>query len=214
MDFTFAIFDMDGTLVDSMGYWDAVCAEFLTELGVYSEEVFDQLKPMTVPQSAEFLKTEFGISRSPQEVIERMCAIMQAHYENDVQPKSGVYDFLDALQQRGVRMCVASSTPVYLIDICLKRLQMRRYFDFLLSAEEVGTGKNEPYIYLETAKRLGAKPAETMVFEDAMIAGITAKRAGFRTAAIYDENSAQEWDAFSAQTDFAFADWHEALKAL
>lgn len=213
MQFKHAIFDMDGTLVDSMKFWDAVCGEFLRELGVYSEEVFDILKPMTVPQTADYLKSAFGIECDPQDMVDEMCRIMQSHYENDVQPKPGVYAFLEAVHQKGIPMCVASSTPVYLIEICLQRLKLRHFFDFLVSAEEVGKGKDDPGIYLETAKRLNACPQSTMVFEDAIIAGVTAKSAGFQTAAIFDETSETEWDAFRKETDFAFRDWHEALQA-
>ncbi len=214
MQFTHAIFDMDGTLVDSMGYWDAVCGELLRELGIYSDDMIETLKPMTVPQTAEYLKTAFGIEGSPKEMISRMCGIMQTHYENDVQPKPGVYDFLDSMQKKGVRMCVASSTPDDLIDICLHRLKMRHYFDFLLSAEEVGKGKTDPDIFLLAANRLNATPQNTMVFEDSMMAADTAKRAGFQTAALYDDTGHTEWDTFRRKADCAFADWHEALRSL
>lgn len=212
MQFSYALFDMDGTMVDSMGYWGEVCGEYLRLVGVYSEEIFDILKPMTLPQTAEYLRTEFGISVSPDEIETHMCRIMRVHYERDVTAKKGIYAFLNALKKKGVRMCVVSSTPEDLIRECLQRLGLSDYFEFLLSAEEVGKGKTEPDIYFEAAKRLNADPQSTMVFEDAMTAGLTAKKAGFLTAAVFDENSAEEWDAFRVQTDVAFHDWDEALR--
>ena len=205
---------MDGTLVDSMGYWDEVCGEFLRETGLYSEEIFDVLKPMTLPQTAEYLESEFGVSIPLQEIETRMCRIMRAHYENDVLPKPGVQSFLQAMRDAGVKMCVVSSSPDLLVEACLKRHDLTKYFDFLLSAEEVGKGKTEPDIYLEGAKRLNAAPDSILVFEDAMQAGLTAKRAGFPTAAIFDENSVEEWDAFRTQVDYAFREWGEALRVL
>lgn len=214
MQFTHAIFDMDGTLVDSMQYWETVCGEFLRELGIDSEEIIEVLKPMTVPQTADYLRDEFGITGSPQEMTNRMCSIMRGHYETDVQPKPGVYAFLEALRKKGVRMCVASSTPDDLIDLCLQRLGLRDCFEFLLSAETVGKGKDAPDIFLEAAARMHAEPQNTMVFEDALIAAETAKRAGFQTAAIFDEVGAAEWDKFRQKADVAFNDWHEALQIL
>ena len=214
MQFTYGIFDMDGTLVDSMGYWDEVCGEFLRELGVYSEQVIEILKPMTVPQTADYLKSAFGIEGSAQDMTDRMCRIMQAHYENDVLPKLGIYAFLDAMQKKGVRMCVASSTPIDLIDLCLQKLKMRHYFDFLLSAEEVGRGKDAPDIFLKAAERLGAVPQATMVFEDSMMAANSAKRVGFLTAAIYDKIGDAEWDTFRKTADVSFRDWQEALQII
>lgn len=214
MQFTYAMFDMDGTLVDSMGYWDEVCGEYLRQVGLYSEEIFDKLKPMTLPQTADYLESEFGITLSQEEIITQMCRIMLGHYKNDVQAKPGIHAFLDALQKQGVRMCVVSSSPEDLVKTCLEKHGLLQYFDFLISAEEVGKGKTEPDIYYEAAKRLGASPETTMVFEDAMIAGLTAKRAGFRIAAIFDDNSVAEWDDFRMQTDYAFRTWDEALQTL
>ena len=190
------MFDMDGTLVDSMGYWDEVCGEYLRQIGLYTEEIFDKLKPMTLPQTAAYLDSEFGISVSQEDII-----------------KPGIHAYLDALQKKGVRMCVVSSSPDALVKACLEQHDLLRYFEFLISAEEVGKGKTEPDIYYEAAKRLGASPETTMVFEDAMIAGLTAKRAGFLTTAIFDDNSVEQWDDFRVQTDCAFKTWNDALQA-
>lgn len=214
MQFTHVLFDMDGTLVDSMGYWDDVCGEWLRSAGLYSEELFDILKPMTLPQTAEYLESNFNMSVPLDEVVQRMYSIMQVHYEKDVELKAGVRSFLDEMQKKGVRMCVVSSTHRSLVELCLKRHNLTDYFEFVLSAEEVGKGKTDPDIYLEAAKRLGAEPQNCLVFEDAMAAGLTARRAGFLTAAIYDDNSDAAWDAFRTQTDLAFRDWDEARKML
>ena len=214
MHFTHALFDMDGTLVDSMGYWDEVCGEYLRQVGLYSEVVFETLKPMTLPQTAEYFESEFGIKVPVEKMEKEMCRIMLDHYENDIEVKPGVQAFLEAMQKKGIRMCVVSSSPTLLVETCLKRHRLTQYFEFLLSADEVGKGKTDPDIYFEAARRLGVEPQNTLVFEDAMPAGLTAKRAGFPTAAIFDETSAVEWDEFRKQTDFAFADWDEALRTL
>lgn len=214
MQFSFAIFDMDGTLVDSMGYWDQTCEEFIHENGVDAPGVIDVLKPLTVQQTVEYLEKELGIHVSVTEMSARMCKIMQAHYEQDVEIKPGVTDFLQALRARGVKMCVASSSPQYLVETCLAKLSLKEYFEFFLSAEEVGKGKTEPDIYYEAARRLHAAPSDTMVFEDAMAAGLTAQKAGFPVTAVWDTSGIAEWEAFHPLADHAILNWKEAEEIL
>ena len=205
----FAIFDMDGTLVSSMEYWDMICAEFLAEQGIHAEGLLELMKPMTLPQSAVYLQQRFGCTFSAPEMIQRMCTLMRVHYERDVRLKPGVLACLEDLRRQGVRMCIASSTPIDLIGACLDALGLRRFFTFFVSSEEVGKGKTEPDIYLHAAKRLGAPPSDVIVFEDSLAAGTTAKQAGFAVAAVYDQIGATEWDAFCRMADLVIRDWTE-----
>lgn len=210
----FAIFDMDGTLVDSMGYWFDVCDEFLQELGIRSQDILEVVKPMTIEQTTEYLNRELHLALSVQSVSEQMRNLMRVHYANDIRRKDGVTAFLDAMQQAGVRMCVASSTPMDLMMLCLSRLDLSKYFELYVTAEEVGKGKNEPDVFLLAAERLGAAPEETIVFEDSLTAGRTAKRVGFTVAAIYDEPGKDEWDTFCQEADYVLPDWQEAVHML
>ena len=203
----FAIFDMDGTLVDSMQYWDHVCCDFIRELNIYEEGLMETVNPMTLAQMIDYLNGRFHLELSVSETIARMRELMRVHYENDVTVKPGVIRFLDQLQAEGVPMCVASTTPTNLVELCLDRLDLRKYFSFAVSAETVGKGKTEPDIYLYAADRLGGTPEETMVFEDAMKAGQTAKRAGFSVTAVYDETSCSEWETFKTFADCIVEDW-------
>lgn len=211
MKFTkkYAIFDMDGTLVDSMKYWDQVCCDFIREQNIYEEGLMETVNPMTLEQMIAYLNSRFGLHLSAEVMIGRMRELMQTHYQNDVTVKPGAIRFLDALAARGVPMCVASTTPTHLIELCLDRLDLRKYFSFAVSAETVGKGKTEPDIYLYAAERLGGKPENTMVFEDAMQAGWTAQKAGFSVTAVYDETSCSEWETFCGFADVVVADWND-----
>lgn len=216
MDKRFAIFDMDGTLVDSMAYWKQLGQEYLRGKGVTGdlEPILQLTKTMTMAESAALFIREFGLEGTPEDLQAEMDAVMDDHYRNDVPLKPGVRDYLQKLHERGVAMCVASATPEPLIRICLTRLGVAKDFQFLLSCDAVGKGKNSPDIFLEAARRLGAEPGETAVFEDALYAAETAKAAGFYTVGIYDDGSQHHWQQLRQTVDETIQDWTAAANAL
>ena len=216
MDKRFAIFDMDGTLVDSMVYWKHLASEFLESKGVreISPSVLERIKPMTMTESAALFIQEYNLTGTAERVAAEMNAMMDEHYRKDVPLKTGVQAYLEALHRRGVAMCVASATAEDLMEACLTRLGVAHYFSFLLSCETVGAGKNRPDVYWESAKRLGAKPVEIAVYEDALYAAETAKRAGFYTIAVRDDSNQPHWESLTALTDEVILDWQWAAQTL
>lgn len=210
MDKRFAIFDMDGTLIDSMCFWRNLASEYLSSKGVAQvpNEILRKIKPMTMSESAALFRDEFGLSG---DVEAEMNAMMDAHYRNDIPLKDGVREYLEMLRRKGVRMCVASATAEHLMESCLSRLGIRDYFSFLLSCETVGAGKNSPLVYHEAAKRLQAKPAEIAVYEDALYAVQTAKNAGYYVIGVYDEGAAKNWEAVTKIADEVIKNWEEQL---
>ena len=216
MDKRFAIFDMDGTLVDSMVYWKHLAAEFLESKGVLevSPAVLERIKPMTMTESAALFIEEYGLPGTAESVAAEMNAMMDGHYRRDIPLKPGVSAYLEALRQKGVSMCVASATSEDLMEACLTRLGVAHDFSFLLSCETVGTGKNRPDVYWEAAKRLGAQAEEIAVYEDALYAAETAKRAGFYTVAVRDDSNQSRWETLTALADEAILDWQTAAPTL
>lgn len=212
----FAIFDMDGTLVDSMIFWQSLGREFLASRGITNQvdAVLERIVPMTMRESAALFIQEFGLPGTPESVAAEMNAVMERHYRSDIPLKSAVREYLDMLQHAGVKMCVASATPVDLINACLTRLGVAGYFSFLLSCDEVGAGKDRPWVYKTAALRLGASPGETAVYEDALYAAKTAKEAGFYTVGVYDNCAAKNWEALKALSDEIIQDWSAAPKPL
>jgi len=210
MDKQFAIFDMDGTLIDSMGFWRNLASEYLCSKGITQvpEEILRKIKPMTMSESAALFQEVFGLSG---DVEAEMNDMMDEHYRNDIPLKDGVRDYLEMLNEQGVRMCVASATAEQLMESCLSRLGIRDYFAFLLSCETVGAGKNSPLVYHESAKRLQASPAEIAVYEDALYAVQTAKNAGYYVIGVYDEGAAKNWEAVTKIVDEVIKNWEEQL---
>ena len=198
MDKKFAIFDMDGTLVDSMVFWKNLASEFLHSKGVQEipGDILERIKPMTMSESAALFQSEFSLTG---DIEAELNTMMDDHYRHDIPLKPGVAEYLRWLQAQGVKLCVASATAEHLMAACLERLGVLPCFEFLLSCESVGAGKDSPAVYLEAARRLGAEPAKTAVFEDALYAIKTAKNAGFHVVGVYDESA--DWEAVKSIAD-------------
>ncbi len=213
MDKTYAIFDMDGTLVDSMVYWKALAGEYLQKKGitVLPLDLLERIKPMTMSESAAYFLREFGLAGTPESVAEEMNRMMDWHYRKDIPLKTGVQEYLRILHSRGARMCVASATAKPLMEACLRRLGVLDYFDFLLSCEEVGAGKQQPTIYFACADRWNTQPKHIAVYEDAFYAAQTAKDAGFYTIGIWDASAEESWTALKEMCDEHIADWRNAV---
>ena len=216
MDKRFAIFDMDGTLVDSMTYWRNLASEFLQSKGIpeVSPAVSERIRPMTMTESAALFIEEYGLSGTAESIAAEMHAMMDEHYRRDIPLKPGVAAYLEALHRRGVTTCVASATAEDLMDACLTRLGVAHYFSFLLSCETIGVGKSRPDVYLEAAKRLGVQPEDIAVFEDALYAANTAKQAGFYTIAVRDDSNQPHWEELTALADEKILDWQTAAQTL
>lgn len=211
MDKRFAIFDMDGTLVDSMGFWNRLADEYLARRGLppLTPELQEESIALTMEGSARLFIRTYHLSSTPAEIAGEINALMEEHYRADVPLKPGAAALLDRMKAAGFKLCVASSTAPALIDICLKRLGVRDCFEFLLSCEEVGEGKDKPDVYFEAARRLGGTPENTLVFEDILVAARTAKQAGFTLGVIYDVNSDADQEQLKTLADCYISRWDD-----
>lgn len=186
-----------------MSYWKNLAGEFLESKGVVhiQREIIDKIKVMTMTESAALFIKEFNLPGTPETVAAEMNAMMDEHYKRDIPLKSGVKEYLDSLYEKGVEMCVASATAEHLMEACLKRVGVMKYFKFLLSCEKVGVGKHKPDVYFEAANSLSAKPCDTAVYEDAIYAAITAKKAGFYVIGVYDDSAKMSWKDIEVLAD-------------
>lgn len=210
----YAIFDMDGTLVDSMWGWNSVYIEFLTAhgAGAYAKELVEHTAHLTTYESAVLFRDRLSLDIAASDIAVTLDGRMKELYQTEVCEKPGVRAWLEQLKNDGVYMCVVSSTPEPLIRVCLDRLGLMDFFSFILSCDTIGKGKDEPDAYLAAAKRMGATPLETAVYEDSPTALMTAKRAGFYAVAVYDDSSASQWKEMCKEADAAVVDWRKITK--
>ena len=209
MEFKAAIFDMDGTLTDSMPVWDGVWAEFLRRRGIAPDpDITSKYKALTLLQAADYYRVNYGIAGTPEEICADVNALVREGYGR-VGLKPGVPGYLRRLRDRGVPMCVATNTARELVEYVMGRLRILEYFDFILPCAEFGSGKAKPDIFFECARRLGAAPGETCVFEDAPHALRTAHDAGFLTGAIWDSSYAADEPLLRSLADRYFRSFDE-----
>jgi len=188
-----AIFDLDGTLLDSMSIWDTIGEDYLRSLGIEPREnLAETFKTFTLEESAEYYRTHYGVTLSVEEIINGVNGMIEDFYRNTVSLKKGVSEFLERLSKDGVKMCVATVTDKYLVEAVLTRLKVRQYFGEIITTAEVGCGKNKPTIYRTALAYLGTEKHETLVFEDVLHALMTAKNDGFPVAAVYDKHELRQ----------------------
>lgn len=182
-----AIFDVDGTLLDSMYIWDTIGESYLRSIGYEPRENLNEVfKNMSLHQAACYYQSEYGVTLSIDEIMNGVNAMLEQYYRYEVPLKPGVDKLLARLHQNGVKLCIATATDRYLVEAALNRCGVLSYFEGIFTCNEVGHGKDEPHIFEEALRFLGTERADTVVFDDALYAVRTAKRARFPVVAIYD----------------------------
>lgn len=184
-----AIFDMDGTLTDSMYIWDTTGITYLRQQGKEPEPgLRERLRPLSLVQAAELFQKEYGIEQTVDEILEAFNDIVEEEYRTNVKLKPGVEEVLKLLKEHGIAMTVASSSPREIVVMVLERLGIAAYFSHIVTCGDVGRGKDQPDVYDRAAELMGTQRAETLVFEDALHAVKTAAAAGYYVVGVYDES--------------------------
>lgn len=198
------IFDLDGTLIDSMGVWNNADRDFLRENGVENPpaDISDRMRKMTVDESSEYFISHFGLSCTKEYVIKRIEELVRIQYEKYIPLKPCTEELLDYLDECGIPFGVATATYKNLAQAVLKRCEIYERFCFLLTDSEYPLGKNFPDIFLGGAEILRCAPEEVLVVEDSLHCIRTAKNAGFITVGVYDEVSAQEREKIASESDY------------
>lgn len=197
---------MDGTILDSMGTWHTIGHIYLKKLGLTPREnLWDEIKRFNLVESADYFIKEYGVKRTMEEVMQDIRDLIFEYYEKNFMLKEGAREFLEKLNSMGIPCVLATATERSSVIACMERLDCIKYFKEILTCLEYNTTKTEPLIFEKAAEVCGAKPEEAVVFEDALHAIRTAKKAGFKVCAVYDESDEE-------LTEPPLTDWERILE--
>ena len=192
MNIKAAIFDMDGTLVDSLMLWDVLWSTFgerFLNNKSFTPSVEDdkKVRTLTLKDAMKLIHDNYDLGGSGEELLSEANRIMNDFYAEKVELKNGAREFLEYCKNNGVKMCIASATAPELIDVALKHCDIEKYFLKVFSCGDIGKGKDEPDIFLHAADFLNTESSETWVFEDSLTAIETAVKIGMPTVGVYDK---------------------------
>jgi len=210
-----AIFDMDGTLLDSMHIWDDLGSNMLRRMGYEPEpDMQEKVMVMTLRESAEYCKNTYNMPQTVEEIMNLTLAEVEEFYTTEVQARPGVKKVLSLLKMDGVWMYVATNTERRLAEAALKHAGIRDYFRGILTCGEVGVGKKDSAeIYERCLTRLQSNKKDTVVFEDAVHAIRTAKKAGFRVCGIYDPSAEADQEEIKELSDYYIRSFEEFFES-
>lgn len=187
MNFNAVIFDLDGTLLDSMHIWDTLAEDYLKSVGVEAKPgLCDAVNTLMMEDAAVYLKKEYSLPYPTEKILEDIFAIVDDFYFNTTVLKHGVLDFLAQLKEKKIKMCIATASERYVVEAALKRCMAYEFFDRIFTCSEVGHSKTEPDIFFKAAEFLQEVPENILVFEDAHFAAQTAKDVGFKVCGVFD----------------------------
>ncbi len=188
------IFDLDGTLVDSMGYWRSVSRDFMKTKGIDIEDaVQHKMTTMNLDASLKYMKDCYKLEESFEELFRDFSRTVEDFYRNKVEAKEGSLEILKYFKDKGMKVVIGTSTADHFANIVIRKHGIDKFIDGLYTADSVGHLKGEEEFYLSIADDLGEDPEEIFLVDDSYLALRTAKRAGLIGIGIYDENSKDTW---------------------
>jgi len=201
----FAIFDLDGTLVDSMTYWSETPKKYLNKLGFEcTDEMVVKFLSISLPESAKYIKEYFKLDLTEEEIMKGINDVMEENYLNYVKLKPYILILLKELNKLGIKMGIASATDVYLIEKAIKKLGISEYFSSIVSSTDVGKSKQFTDVYDICKKPFNVENNETIIFEDLPYGIISCSKAGYHTVGIYDEPSKMHQEKIKANAELYY----------
>lgn len=206
------IFDLDGTLLDSMYVWDNVGHDFLVAKGVNPpENLNDILETISLEETGQYFIDEFNIDMTVDEILEEIVEMVKEKYINEVELKDGVFEFLHKIKAEGKRMCILTASEASYVYPTLERLGIIDCFEKVYTCTELGMSKSNSYIYEYTAEKSGFDKTDTAVFEDVFHGIKNAKEAGFFVYAVYDYCEEKNIDKIKKIADVYVSSFKELL---
>ncbi len=205
------IFDLDGTLIDSMQLWRQVDIDFLARKGIaVPDDLFDHIPAgNSFIHTAQYFKDRFALEDSVDDIMNQWTEMVRHLYASGVKLKSGARELLNHLRQKEIRIGLGTSNSLELATLVLTANGIWNYFQTAVTGCMQLKGKPFPDIYLKAARDLEVDPSGCLVIEDTYSGVMAGKNAGMKVFGIYDEDSRPDWDRIGQVTDGMFHDFYE-----
>lgn len=208
-----AIFDLDGTLIDSMWVWEQIDMDYLSSKGIpLPSNLKDEIGHLSFEQTAVYFKSKFNLDDSTETILNTWNEMAYDYYCNDVDLKPGVLPLLNYLEQLGIKISLATSNNKLLLEAVLKSTGIYKYFHSITTTDEVKHNKSNPDVYLLAAHKLGVTPKDCIVFEDILEAVRGAKLAGMKVVAVSDKSSDYQKAKLMDEADKYIYDFTEIIE--
>jgi HAD superfamily hydrolase (TIGR01509 family) len=205
------IFDLDGTLFDSTGVWMQIDIDFLKSRNLPADVDYARVvTTMTFTEAAQYTIDLYGLPDKPEDLYKQWFDAAMYAYGHTIGLKPYALEYLQVLKSRGAKIGIATSSVSLLYKKALEHLRITDLFDAITESDEVGHGKENPDVYLLAARKLGARPEDCVVFEDALQAIKSAKAGGMTVYGILDEMSKEDWCEIRATADGVMYDFKDA----
>ena len=207
-----AVFDLDGTLLDSSWVWEKVDEKFLGDRGFQvPDDYVDEISPLGAERAAVYTIERFGLNEDKDDIVREWIEMAKKEYATEVVCKPYAKEFLEELHKLNIKMAVATSSDRELFMKTLEREGILKYFQKIVTVDEVERGKGYPDIYEEDARLIKVNPHKCLVFED-ILAGVTGASLGeFNVVAVFDEKSKHNWEKIKSISKYSINDYKELL---
>jgi len=206
------IFDLDGTLIDSMKTWKKIDIEYLAKFDKrVPEDLNDEIEGMSFTETAYYFKERFDIPDSIEQIKKDWDDAAYSKYAHEVLLKDGVKSFIKKLKEKNIKLGIATSNSRKLTQVALERLKIIDYFSVIKTACEISKGKDSPDIYKEVAKELGVTSDKCLVFEDIVVGIQAGINAGMKVCAVYDDFSKDTDEEKKKLADYYIYSFHEII---
>ena len=205
------VFDLDGTLLDSMDVWGKIDVDFLQKRGItVPSDYMDAISSMSFTECAAYTINRFNLPDSIDSLMREWTDMAAYAYGHTVQMKPHAKEYLSTLRERGAKLAIATSLSSELYEPALRGQGIYDWFRVICNSDEAGCGKSRPDVFLLAAKKLNVPACDCIVFEDILTAVKTAKDAGMKVCGVYDKAAANDWEQIKEIADYAITDWRNA----
>ncbi len=210
-----AVFDLDGTLLDSTGFWNSLARTYLESQGLSPREDLQKtMENLTVKEGLAYMKTDYGLDKSLEQMRSEIDEILFSYYKKDAELKPYAKDLIKFLKSKNIRLAIASVTDEELIAIALKRLGVYEDFEFIETFGRLGLNKDDEEFFHLLSERLASNPNNIFIFEDSLYSMKTAKKAGFKIVAVEDHYARKDLKEILEICDIYIKDFSSLMELL